>query len=118
MLCHRTHRHPMDTPAPQNEIVVYQPDGDLRLEVRLEAETVWLNQSKLAELFGVDRTVINRHIHNIFKSGELDSTATCANIAQVQDEGGRLIRRLIPFYNLDHCCPIKTQVTNSPNNSN
>ena len=55
-------------PAPKNEIVVYQPDGDLRLEVRLEAETGWLNQSKLAELFGVDRTVINRHIHNIFKS--------------------------------------------------
>ena len=85
----------------KNEIVVYQPDETLRLEVRVENETVWLTQSKLGELFGVDRTVINRHIHNIYKAVELDEASTCAKIAQVQIEGGRTITRNIPFYNLD-----------------
>ena len=87
--------------ASENQIVVYQPNETVRLDVRLENETVWLNQSRLAELFGVDRTVINRHIHNIYKTGELEELATCAKIAQVQVEGGRTIKRSIPFYNLD-----------------
>ena len=85
----------------ENQIVVYQPNETIRLEVRLENETVWLNQSRLGELFGVDRTVVNRHIHNIYKTGELEETATCAKIAQVQKEGSRTITRSIPFYNLD-----------------
>jgi hypothetical protein len=87
--------------ASENQIVVYQPNETVRLDVRLENETVWLNQSRLAELFGVDRTVVNRHIHNIYKTGELEELATCAKIAQVQVEGGRTIKRSIPFYNLD-----------------
>ena len=73
----------------------------IRLDVRLADDTVWLNQSRIGELFGVDRTVINRHIHNIYKTGELEETATCANLAQVQVEGGRTKTRHIPFYNLD-----------------
>ena len=85
----------------ENQIVVYQPNESVRLDVRLENETVWLNQARLAELFCVDRTVVNRHIHNIYKTGELDESATCAKIAQVQVEGGRSIMRTIPFYNLD-----------------
>ena len=85
----------------ENQIVVYQPNETVRLDVRLENETVWLNQSRLGDLFGVDRTVINRHIHNIYKTGELDMDSTCAKIAQVQNEGGRSITRTIPFYNLD-----------------
>ncbi|MBO4345488.1 MAG: virulence RhuM family protein [Victivallales bacterium] len=84
-----------------NSIVIYQPNETIRLEVRLADETVWLNQSKLGELFGVDRTVINRHINNIYKTGELEESATCAIIAQVQIEGKRTITRRIPFYNLD-----------------
>ena len=88
-------------PAQKNEIVVYQPNETLRLEVRVENESVWLTQSKIGELFGVDRTVINRHIHNIYRTGELKETATCAKIAQVQNEGGRKIRRIVPFYDLD-----------------
>ena len=87
--------------ASENQIVVYQPNETVRLDVRLENETVWLTQAKLGVLFGVDRTVVNRHIHNIYKTGELAETATCAKIAQVQDEGGRLITRVVPFYNLD-----------------
>ena len=85
----------------KNEIIIYQPNETLRLDVRLENETVWLNQARLGELFGVDRTVVNRHIHNIYKTGELDEPSTCAKIAQVQKEGGRTITRQIPFYNLD-----------------
>ena len=86
---------------PKNEIVVYQPNETMRLEVRVADESVWLSQAKIGELFGVDRTVINRHIHNIYKTGELDESATCAKIAQVQNEGGRQITRVIPFYDLD-----------------
>ena len=87
--------------AAENQIVVYQPNETVRLDVRLENETVWLTQAKLGVLFGVDRTVVNRHIHNIYKTGELEETATCAKIAQVQNEGGRSITRIVPFYNLD-----------------
>ena len=87
--------------ANENQIVVYQSDEVMRLEVRLENETVWLNQSKIGELFGVDRTVVNRHIRNIYLSEELVEGATCAKIAQVQIEGGRRISRTISFYNLD-----------------
>ena len=79
-------------PAQKNEIVVYQPNETLRLEVRVENESVWLTQSKIGELFGVDRTVINRHIHNIYRTGELKENATCAKIAQVQDEGSSVRR--------------------------
>ena len=85
----------------ENQIIVYQPDDTLRLDVRLENETVWLTQSLLGELFGVDRTVVNRHIRNIYKSGELEEMATCAKIAQVQNEGARHITRVILYYNLD-----------------
>ena len=85
----------------ENQIVVYQPDETIRLDVRLENETVWLTQAKLGVLFGVDRTVVNRHIHNIYKTGELVETATCAKIAQVQNEGRRSITRIVPFYSLD-----------------
>ncbi len=85
----------------ENQIVVYQPDATVRLEVRLEKETVWLTQGRLGVLFGVDRSVVNRHIRNIYKTGELDEGATCAKNAQVQNEGGRVITRVVPFYNLD-----------------
>ena len=85
----------------RNEIVVYQPDETVRLEVRVENETVWLTQSLIGELFGVDRTTVVRHIRNIYQSGELVESATCAKNAQVQREGGRSVSRIVPFYNLD-----------------
>ena len=75
--------------ASENQIVVYQPNETVRLDVRLENETVWLNQSRLAELFGVERTVVNHYIHNIYETGELEELATCAKIAQVQNERHR-----------------------------
>ena len=84
-----------------DEIVLYQPDATIQLEVRLQDETVWLNQQQMAELFGTDRTSILRHIHNIYKTQELDEMATCAKIAQVRLEGNRQVMREVPFYNLD-----------------
>ena len=76
-------------------------DGTVQLNVKLENESVWLTQSQMAELFGVDRTSIVRHIRNIYKSEELDESSTCAKSAQVRMEGQRQIVREIPLYNLD-----------------
>ena len=83
------------------EIVLYQPEGEVRLEVRVENDTVWLTQMQMAELFNTDRTSITKHIRNIYQIGELDEISTCAKIAQVRKEGERYITRNIPFYNLD-----------------
>lgn len=83
-------------------IVLYTTDdGNTQLEVKLEKDTVWLTQSQMAELFGIDRTTIVRHIRNVYKSEELEESSTCAKNAQVRMEGNRKIQREIPYYNLD-----------------
>lgn len=85
-----------------NEIVIYQSeDGKTVLDVRLEDDTVWLSQQQMSELFQTDRTVIGRHIRNIYKDGELEEISTCAKNAQVRMEGNRMVTRSIPYYNLD-----------------
>ena len=61
----------------KGEIVMYQPDETIRLEVRVESETVWLTQQQISDLFLRDRTVINRHINNVFKEGECTKKAMC-----------------------------------------
>ena len=71
----------------QGEVIFYQPDNTMRIEVRLENETVWLTQQQMAELFSTDRTSIARHIGNIYTADELEEGATCAKIAQVRQEG-------------------------------
>ena len=76
-------------------------DGKTEIQVKLENDTVWLNQYQLEELFKANRTSINRHISNIYKVGELDLDSTCAIFAQVQKEGNRQITRNINYYNLD-----------------
>lgn len=86
----------------QDSLIFYKSeDGNIQLNVKLEKDTVWLTQSQMSNLFGVDRTVIVRHIRNIYKSAELCEDVTCAKNAQVQEEGGRTVRRTIPYYNLD-----------------
>lgn len=85
-----------------SNIVIYQtPDGETEIDVRLEGDTVWLSQAEIALLYDTDRTSISRHITNIYKSEELDESATCAKIAQVRFEGNRRIERTINTYNLD-----------------
>ena len=77
--------------AGENQIVVYQPNETVRLDVRLENETVWLTQLKIAELFGVQKAAISKHIKNIFASGELVKDATVSKIETVQTEGGCMV---------------------------
>ena len=83
-----------------SDIVIYE-DGTVALQATVENETIWLNQKQLCELFGRDKSVISRHIRNIFKEGELDPEATVAKNATVQIEGKREVIREIEYYNLD-----------------
>ncbi len=76
-------------------------DGKTEIEVKLDRETVWLNQYQQEDIFETDRTAINRHISNIYKSEELEEESTCAKIAQVQKEGELKIKHKIKYYNLD-----------------
>ncbi|OGT08942.1 MAG: cell filamentation protein Fic [Gammaproteobacteria bacterium GWE2_37_16] len=84
------------------EVILYNtPDGNVKVEIFLKDENIWLTQDKIAQLFGVDRSVITKHLKNIYELGELGAAATRANFAQVQNEGERQVRRNIEFYNLD-----------------
>ena len=84
-----------------NEIVLYQPDESVQLEVRVQDDSVWLSQQQMGELFGVNRQAITKHLKNIYESSELNETATCSILELVQKEGNRQVRREIAFYNLD-----------------
>ena len=79
----------------KSEIIVYQPNDMLNLEVRVENESVWLNLSQISMLFERDKSVISRHISNVFREGELDRLSTVANFAIVQLENGRSVVRRI-----------------------
>ena len=85
----------------RNEIILYQPDEAVKLEVRLSEETVWLTINQMALLFDRDKSVISRHIAAIFKEGELNKVATVAKNATVQIESGRSVIRQLEYYNLD-----------------
>jgi hypothetical protein len=84
----------------EGEIILYQPNQDIRLEVRIAEETVWLSQAQMAELFTTPQN-ITIHIRNIYKEGELDKAPTCKDYLQVRKEGGRSVQRIQKFYNLD-----------------
>ncbi|WP_195647298.1 virulence RhuM family protein [Bacteroides ovatus] len=84
----------------QGEIILYQPDEMVKLEVRLENETVWLNRQQLAELFGRDIKTIGKHINNALNE-ELSDIPTVAKFATVGIEGGRTVTRQVEYYNLD-----------------
>lgn len=85
-----------------NSIELYKSsNGEAQIEVRFEKETVWLSLNQLSELFGRDKSVISRHLKNIYKEEELDYSSTVAKNATVQKEGKRTIEREIEFYNLD-----------------
>ena len=85
----------------KGEIVLYQPEGEVRLEVRVENDTVWLTQAQMAELFSVKENTITYHIHEIFETDELDHVSTTRKIRVVRKEGQRNVARHIDFYNLD-----------------
>lgn len=86
----------------KKDIILYQAeDGKISVDVNIKDETIWLNLNQIAELFGRDKSVISRHIRNIYKDEELNRSSTVAFFATVQNEGGREIERNIEFYNLD-----------------
>ena len=84
-----------------NEIVLYQPNEQMSLEVKLENETVWLTLNQMASLFGRDKSVISRHIKAIFQERELTYEGSVAKNATVQTEGNRQVIRDVEFYNLN-----------------
>lgn len=84
-----------------NEIILYQPEEAIKLEVRLEDETVWLTQAQMAELFQTTPQNVTIHIKSIYKERELEVTGTCKEHLQVRQEGNRTVRRKQKFYNLD-----------------
>ena len=84
----------------KNEIIIFE-NQNVKLEVNMKDETVWLSQQQMAELFNSSRTNIIEHINNIYSSGELDRISTCQDFRQVRKEGKRDVERTIPFYNLD-----------------
>lgn len=90
-----------DLKSVQGEIVLYQPDETIRMEVLLEGETVWLTQSQIIGLFQSSKANISEHITNIYEQGELVYEATVRNFRTVQTEGGRQVNRVLTYYNLD-----------------
>ena len=85
----------------ENQIVVYQPNETVRLDVRLENETVWLTQSQMGELFGCTTRNVRLHLENIYACGELIPEATRKDFFLVRMEGSRTVRRTVTCYNLD-----------------
>lgn len=96
----------------QGEIILYQPDEAVKLEVRLEDETVWLTQEQIADLFGTKRPAITKHLNNIYKSGELDMDSTCSILEHMGNDGKQ--RYTTKYYNLDAILSIGYRV-NSKN---
>lgn len=96
-----------------NFILYTTPNGDVQLDILLQDENLWLTQKGLAELFGVERSVITKHLKNIYDSGELDKVLTCAKFAQVQQEGNRSVRRELEYYNLDAIISVGYRVNSS-----
>lgn len=85
-----------------SSLVLYQTSkGEIEFRGDFKNETIWATQAQIAEVFGVERSVITKHLKNIYQENELDQKATCAKIAQVQIEGNRTITRSIEHYNLD-----------------
>jgi hypothetical protein len=88
--------------TPRGEIVIYRAeDGETGLQVRLEQDTVWLSLNQIAELFQRDKSVISRHLRNVFQREELREEATVAKFATAQNESGREVVRQIEYFNLD-----------------
>ena len=93
---------PRSDDLPGSEILLYEsPEGDVQVDVRLDEGTVWLSLNQIADLFGRDKSVISRHLRNVFASGELEFEATVAKNATVQREGDREVVRQVEYFNLD-----------------
>lgn len=98
----------------EGEVLFYQtPEGAVRVEVLYEQETFWMNQKRIAELFGVDVRTVSYHLKEIYDSGELSPEGTLRKIWRVQTEGNREVRREIEFYNLDAIISVGYRVSSA-----
>jgi hypothetical protein len=84
-----------------DRFLIYGTDLGVKVELRYAGETLWATQYQMAEMFGVDRTSITKHLKKIYEEGELDPAATCEEISQVRQEGTRTVTRARPIYNLN-----------------
>lgn len=81
--------------------MIYERKDGAHFEVRLDGETVWMNQQQIGNLFVVKKAAISKHIKNIYQEGELERKPTVSKMETVQREGGRMIKRSVEYYNLD-----------------
>jgi len=92
----------------QNEIILYQPEGMVEVEVRLENENIWLTQSQIALLFGTKRPAITKHLNNIYKTDELDENTTCSILEHVGHDNKQSYKT--KYYNLDAILSVRYRV--------
>ena len=103
------------THAPSGKIVVFEaPDGDVRVDVRLEEETVWLTQRQMAEVLDTTRNNVGMHLSGVHASGELAEEATTKDFWVVRQEGARRVRRELKRYNLDAIMSVGYRVNSRP----
>ena len=96
-----------------NFIIYHNLNGEVKVDVFVQDETVWLTQKGMGELFGVTKKTISEHLGNIFGSNELQKAATVRNFRTVQQEGERLVNRDIEYYNLDAIISVGYRVNSS-----
>ena len=106
--------HQLSIRDEMSEFLLYtSPGGEVKVEVLLGDETIWLTINRMSELFGVDKTGISRHLKNVYEAGELEKEATVAKIATVQQEGEREVSRNLEYYNLDAIISVGYRVNSS-----
>jgi hypothetical protein len=92
----------MEDKYQQSDIIFYNtPKGDIKIEVMFDDDTCWLTQKRMAELFGVEVPAVVKHLNNIYESGELEKSSTVSILERVQQEGTRMVKRKLDYYNLD-----------------
>ena len=96
------------------EIILYQPDKNIRLEVRIQEETVWLTQAQMGQLFDCSTDNISLHLKNLYAEGEIEFKATSEEISVVRQEGKRQVVRSILHYNLDAILSVGYRVSPFP----
>lgn len=97
--------------ADDSQIVLYQPDESISLQVKIEEDTVWLTQAQMVELFGSSKANISEHITNIYQQGELVQSATVRKFRTVRKEGNRMVTRNMDYYNLDMIISVGLYIT-------
>ncbi len=101
----------MNAKQQNNQIIIYERKDGAHFEVRLEGETVWMNQMQIGNLFVVKKAAISKHIKNIYQESELEKKSTVSKMETVQREGGRVVKRDVDYYNLDMIIAIGYRVS-------